>query len=207
MKPRIKVVKDGPLIVQRVGVFKNSKGEKIPVKPPFSLCRCGASKNKPFCDGSHLRIGFSGEKSDDRRRPETEEYVGKDITIICDDSVCAYSEVCVKNLPNVFLRKEPWVDPDGASVKEIIRTIESCPSGALSYRLKGKSSLELEREPAIQILKDGPYRVLGGIELEDEMGSTPRRMDSYTLCRCGASKNKPFCDGSHSEAGFSDEKN
>jgi hypothetical protein len=87
---------------------------------------------------------------------------------------------------------------------EIIQTIEKCPSGALSYRLGEKRYQDLNRKPAIKVAKDGPLQVVGYVELKDDMGSTPESEEHYALCRCGDSKNKPFCDGTHHETGFRD---
>ena len=85
--------------------------------------------------------------------------------------------------------------------------IQQCPSGALSYTIGGVEDDEYSHEPGITISKNGPYRITGGIELEDRVGGQkPQTQDHYTLCRCGGSNNKPFCDGTHWK-GFKDEQN
>jgi CDGSH-type Zn-finger protein len=92
---------------------------------------------------------------------------------------------------------EPWIDPNGAEGKEIIRVIEMCPSGALSYTKDSVKHDSLDREPAISLSKNGPYRVVGWIEFEDIESAKPESSEHYTLCRCGSSKNKPYCSGQH----------
>ena len=97
---------------------------------------------------------------------------------------------------------EPWINPDGANEAAIIDVIEACPSGALSYALEGDEPTEVPRDPAIDIEAGGPYRIVGGIKLADaEFGAGASR-EKFTLCRCGASRNKPFCDGSHWNVNF-----
>jgi CDGSH-type Zn-finger protein len=102
------------------------------------------------------------------------------------------------------MKIEPWIDPDGDGAKEIIETINQCPSGALSYTVDGVRHQDQERSPAIKVSKNAPYEVTGGIELlQVEWGEGASR-EHYTLCRCGASKNKPFCDGTHWSIEFTD---
>ncbi|MFQ6103044.1 MAG: CDGSH iron-sulfur domain-containing protein [Candidatus Glassbacteria bacterium] len=207
-KPWIIFNKYSPYMVVDCKVMKNSKGENVPLAPVSSLCRCGASGHKPYCDGTHSKIGFVGEKDPDRVPDRLKEYTGKDITIIDNRGVCSHSEECIKNLGSVFRKdRRPWIEPDAATVKDIVGTIEKCPSGALSYKIGEKHYKDLDREPAILVSKNGPLEVVGGIELKDDMGSKPESREHYTLCRCGASKNKPFCDGAHHEIGFRDDEN
>ena len=105
------------------------------------------------------------------------------------------------------MKQEPWIDPDGADVDEIIRVIRMCPSGALSYSIDGVLHDSVDREQGVTVTKDGPYDVVGGIELDDPEGNRPGSKEHYTLCRCGSSKNKPFCSGEHWYVNFKDEKN
>ena len=98
---------------------------------------------------------------------------------------------------------EPWIDADGAALEAIVATIRKCPSGALSYSVQGVEHRDQARPPAIAVTKDGPYAVVGRIRL-DTIPGKGASTEHYTLCRCGASKNKPFCDGSHWSAGFKD---
>lgn len=215
-KPRILPRKDGPFSLtldyeeSSRGCLKNSRGEEISIVPQVSLCRCGASKKKPFCDGSHVRIGFSGERLTDGRRNKRRDYVGKKITIHDNRAICSHSEICIQGLPSVFKKDgRPWIDADGAEAEAIIDIVRRCPSGALSYSIDGVEHRDLDREPSLTVSKNGPYCVEGGIELavgEDAWGEEASK-EHYTLCRCGASENKPFCDGKHWDVNFEDEDN
>jgi len=129
-----------------------------------------------------------------------EEYKGEKITIRFDGSVCIHSRNCVLGLPSVFQAnvKGPWIQPDNASVEDLIAVSRSCPSGAITYERHDGG--EAERAPdvnVIRVLENGPLAVNADLHIE---GEEPRTR--ATLCRCGASKNKPFCDGSHEKAGF-----
>lgn len=207
-KPEIVFTKYTPYMVSGLEDFTNSKGEKLEVRSVMSLCRCGLSKNKPYCDGAHTAEGIDGEKQPGRAKDKVRSFVGENITIHDNRGVCSHDQSCVKGLPSVFEKgRRPWINPDGASVKEIIETIEKCPSGALSYTIGRHKCTELDREPAIRVAQNGPLEVVGGIILKDDQETKPQSPEHYTLCRCGGSKNKPFCDGSHWNNGFSDEKN
>lgn len=207
-KPKIVFTKSSPYKVLFLKNLINSKGEKLETRDMMNLCRCGLAKTKPFCDGSHYATGIDGEKKEGLPKDRVIDYKGEHITIHDNRLVCSHDQSCVIDLPEVFQRgKRRWIQPDGASVEKIIKTIKKCPSGALSYTLDGVHYDAQDREPAIIIARDGPLEIVGGIELEDDSGSVPQSPEHYVLCRCGASKNKPFCDGSHIEAEFSDPKN
>jgi CDGSH-type Zn-finger protein len=170
-----------------------------------ALCRCGASKNKPFCDGTHGAIGFKGTNTADPAKNKRNAYAGKRITIFDNRGICSHAGHCTDGLKSVFrMHEEPWIDPDGAKVEEIVATIRKCPSGALSYALDGAEAQPPQREPMITVTADGPYEVAGGVELLGVKFGDGASQEHYTLCRCGASKNKPFCDGSHWTAEFHD---
>ena len=102
--------------------------------------------------------------------------------------------------------QEPWIDPEGAFVDEIIKVINMCPSGALSYSIHGVKHNSLERKPCVSLRRDGLYHVVGGINLSDYNKLKPESKEHYTLCRCGGSKNKPFCDGTHWYINFKDDE-
>ena len=170
-----------------------------------ALCRCGGSKNKPFCDGTHSTIGFKSERLADESLNRRKSYAGKRITIHDNRALCAHAGACTDNLKSVFrMHAKPWIDPDGAAAEEIVATIRKCPSGALSYSIDGAEHRDQERPPMVTVTNDGPYAVTGGIELADVPFGDGASREHYTLCRCGQSKNKPFCDGSHWDAGFKD---
>jgi len=207
---------NGPYLVTNAEHLQNSRGERIPARPQMALCRCGGSAIKPFCDGTHARIGFTGKKEPDRVPDRRDTYIGEQITILDNRGICAHSGFCTDRLASVFrLGQEPFVDPNGARMEEIIAAVRNCPSGALSYAIGGiecRDEVDQGREPTITVSKDGPYRIIGGIPLEDEQGKEEQRAqgssrEHYSLCRCGQSKNKPFCSGMHWYVNFHDEKN
>jgi CDGSH-type Zn-finger protein len=205
-----------PKIVENL---QNSKDEPLSTVSGVALCRCGASKNKPFCDGTHSIIGFStdnkdiGSNSGEKKitKNKRKDYVGKKITIHDNRIICSHAAECVNNLPSVFkLNSRPWIEPDAAEVNKIIDTVLKCPSGALSYSI---DSIEYgdqnDRNPMVTVSKDGPYIITGSIGLignNIQFGDGASK-EHYTLCRCGASQNKPFCDGMHGSINFSDDKN
>ncbi|MAH33045.1 hypothetical protein CL615_01510 [archaeon] len=206
----IEVAKDGPLLVKNISNLKNSKEETIVAKDVMALCRCGASSNKPFCDGTHGKVGFSGKLEKYRSKDKRNKFKGDKVTILDNSGVCAHAGYCDGNLPKVFwtFENEKRIPhPDNASKGEIIKTIKKCPSGALSYKLNGEVYDEIKREPSIFVSKNGPLYIAGYPELKDEIGSKPDSREHYTLCRCGGSKNKPFCDGTHRYIKFKDDEN
>ena len=207
-QPVIECSQNGPFLVRNLQNLRNSKGESIPTKPVIALCRCGGSAKKPFCDGTHSKLGFSSQKVADGTRDKRQDYVGRGITIHDNRSICSHAGFCTDRLASVFMLKtKPWIDPDGAQVEEIIEAVKRCPSGALSYSIDGVERRDQDRESMITVSKDGPYVVTGRVKLEDESRAEGASEEHYTLCRCGASKNKPFCDGTHWSVKFTDDKN
>ena len=194
-------MKNGPYIINSLNKFSNKNGE-IETKETMALCRCGASKNKPFCDGEHLNIEFSSEELDNQIEDKRDSYQGKSITIHDNRRICAHAGYCTDELSSVFhFKQEQAIDPESATVKEIIAIIKKCPSGALSYSINNEEQIESE-EVGIFIAPNGPYVVSGDCELLDTKWCEGALHNKYTLCRCGGSKNKPFCDGTHSKIEF-----
>ncbi len=141
--------------------------------------------------------------SPDRTPDGATEYRGAQITVLFNRLVCSASEKCAKNLPEVFRKGEkPWIVPDRADAQRIIEVVRQCPSGALRYAVAGRIGSHPQRAPAIRIARDGPYEVEGGVGLSAVAWCEGASQDRFALCRCGQSKNKPFCDGSHHAAGF-----
>lgn len=203
----IEIMEDGPFIVKGLGKLRNSQGGELPVGETAALCRCGSSRNKPFCDGSHKKTGFTGKRETDKPIDKEKQYEGAEITIHDNRLVCSHAAECVNNLPSVFRREErPWITPDMAGADEIISVIKKCPSGALSYTINGAHYRDFGFETAITITKNGPYQVAGDIELNIDQELQPPSSEHYVLCRCGASGNKPYCDGSHKVIGFADDE-
>jgi CDGSH-type Zn-finger protein len=172
----------------------------------MALCRCGGSANKPFCDGTHAAIGFASGKLDGRTPDRRDTYVGKGITIFDNRGICQHAGFCTDNRPSVFkLHQDPWIDPNAAEGEVIAVQIHQCPSGALNHAVVAVNLPA--RETAITVSKDGPYRVSGAIDLLTDVWGAGASRDHYALCRCGGSKNKPFCDGTHWSNGFQDDRN
>jgi len=173
------------------------------------LCRCGGSRTKPFCDGTHARIGFEGKESADHGliADRRKAYPTSDGAIVYDDRTrCAHYGQCTSRCPEAFgVSDDDFVDPAAASTAELQSVVSGCPSGALSFAPAGSDApVEEHQEPSIHPIVDGPYRVRGGIEVFGADGKPYEVRERQTLCRCGQSRNKPFCDGSHWYAGFRD---
>ena len=199
---------DGPYIVRNLPSLTNSKGETLAVRPILALCRCGGSNIKPYCDGTHARIGFSGAKDPSRTPDRLDEYAAKDITVFDNRATCCHFGNCTDHLPSVFHQaSEPFVTPDGDTPEKIIDIVRACPSGALGLARDGVPYEGETRDPGIYVAENASYYVRGGIELEGEPMNAGANREHYALCRCGQSKNKPFCDGSHWYAKFRDGDN
>lgn len=198
-KPQIVFTKHTPFLFLDIDQVKRDDGQVFDLDQVTALCRCGKSKNMPYCDGSHAKEGLCEEKDPKRKIPDqVKDYLGKDITVHFNLAVCSHNAACVKGLPEVFnVRKKPWIMADNAPVEKVIETIKKCPSGALSYSIDGVKYTNFSDNLEVLMQKNGPFQVKGGIEMKDEKATKPEIATQYELCRCGLSKNKPFCDGTH----------
>jgi CDGSH-type Zn-finger protein len=204
----IKPTQHGPLLVTNIDRLANSRNEALPTSPEMALCRCGGSRTKPFCDGTHAKIGFSSNRDPDHTPDGVVDYASAAITVHFNKLQCSAAEECVRSLPKVFQHgRKPWIEPQHASAEEIVAAIRRCPSGALRYTRKGEVGPDHAGPPNVRIRKDGPYEVRGGVPLRSSFRMEGASPMLYTLCRCGASKNKPFCDGSHWRVKFKDDRN
>lgn len=204
-RPSIECKSNGPYLVKNLEDLRNAKGERIPTEATIALCRCGGSAKKPFCDGTHRNNGFSDAKLADVSADKRDDYPAKRITIHDNRAICSHAGQCSDGLAAVFkYQQEPWIDPAAAGIEAIVETIRKCPSGALSYTLDGEDGPDDARDPSITVTKDGPYAVVGNCELPGQAWGKGAAKRRFTLCRCGASKNKPFCDGTHWSIGFKD---
>ena len=204
--PVLTIAKNGPYLAEQLPALTGIDGSTETPKPRIALCRCGQSGRKPYCDGTHAKVGFTDEKKPDRVPDHRDTYAGKGITIFDNRGICSHAGHCSDNLATVFRGGvEPWIDPDGATVARIIEVVRMCPSGALSYAVDGLEHRDQEREPAVRVTPHGPYRLEGGVELAEVESLDGASAEHRTLCRCGHSKNKPFCDGSHWYANFRDD--
>jgi uncharacterized Fe-S cluster protein YjdI len=160
-------------------------------------------------------------------------YSNEEISVVWCPEKCIHARECVKGLPVVFNRdRSPWIDMSKASSEEIIEVVSRCPSGALTCKDKSDRLIESNEsdksiksnksdnarneddmmasegseKPQIKLMKNGPLLVEGGAALLDSAGNVLANEGTYALCRCGGSKKKPFCDGTHSKIGFDDTK-
>jgi CDGSH-type Zn-finger protein/truncated hemoglobin YjbI len=205
---RIEITNHGPYRVSGDVVIFDAEGNLLRHGGTWCLCRCGGSRNKPFCDVTHGLKGFDGSESADHGAiaDRRDSYVADGITVFDDRSRCAHFGQCTDRLPTVFrAAAEPFVDPDNAAPDSIADVVAGCPSGALAYaRGSDGDTVETAAEPSITPIVDGPYRVRGAIQVVGADGRPYEARARQTLCRCGQSNNKPFCDGSHWYAGFRD---
>jgi uncharacterized Fe-S cluster protein YjdI len=138
------------------------------------------------------------------------EYTNGEITVFWDPKKCIHAGECIRGLPQVFSReKTPWVSIEGASSEEIMQVVDRCPSGALTYkRVLAADAENAAPQPSakIKVLKNGPLLVEGNCALLDNNGIEAVKTGPFALCRCGGSKKKPFCDGTHIKIGFDDSK-
>lgn len=133
------------------------------------------------------------------------EYNNGEIVVFWEPEKCIHSRKCIMGLPEVFDRsKKPWINMQGASSEEIARAIDRCPSGALSYKWAKERKIDIEPAASITIAKNGPLLVEGNCTLADSNGKEIKSYGPFALCRCGGSRNKPFCDSTHARTGFDD---
>ncbi|HTN46226.1 MAG TPA: (4Fe-4S)-binding protein [Flavipsychrobacter sp.] len=139
----------------------------------------------------------------------TKEYSNGEVTVVWKPDSCIHSAICIRGLPQVFNTKaSPWVNIQGADTDAIVKQVEACPSGALSYYRNGgevPGATKTDVDTVVEMMKNGPLMVYGNISVKTKDGSVERKHKVTAFCRCGASQNKPFCDGSHVKIGFKDE--
>jgi CDGSH-type Zn-finger protein len=179
------------------------EGEKFPAQPQYSLCRCGQSSNKPFCDSTHKKVGFDGTETagNEPYLQQAETIEGPAMLLTDQENLCAFARFCdpkgrVWNL--VGLTENPEAQ------RLVKHEAGHCPSGRLvAWDRKTSAPIEPEFEPSIGLIEDtarkvqGPIWVRGGVPVISAEGKTYEIRNRVTLCRCGRSDNKPFCNGSH----------
>lgn len=194
--PRIEPRENGPYMVRGLADMRAPDGSTLDCKTVMALCRCGRSSNKPFCDGTHGEAGFTVEPQGDDASGKVYTYKGERLTIRWNSLTCSHAAKCVATSKDAFdPKRKPWIDAN--QPEDVLKAAcAACPSGALSWGEAGHGAGD---GCCVRIAEDGPLEVLG-LELRADViwpeASTPRK---YVLCRCGASKNKPFCDGSHAD--------
>jgi len=131
------------------------------------------------------------------------KYKKDDLTIVWEPGKCIHSAVCVKMLPEVYdPNAKPWIQPENASVKHLMAQIDKCPSGALSYKLSQEASAQKEEPLTVEIMENGPILIKGKLNITHPSGETEEKDKTTAFCRCGASDNKPYCDGAHRKIDF-----
>ncbi len=138
----------------------------------------------------------------------TKTYTNGEVTIVWQPAKCIHSALCIRGLPQVFdVKARPWVNAQEAATERIIAQIKECPSGALSYSMNSAENQESTApiQTVVEVLPNGPLLVYGTLRVKDQAGNEQVKSKTTAFCRCGASGNKPYCDGSHARAGFKDE--
>lgn len=187
------VLDNGPLKVSADSLTLSYCGQAIDVEAGSDvyICRCGESKNPPFCDGSHGKVGFVAEPPTENKK-EIRVWEGKTIRTFFNPNTCMHVFYCK---PLKELRKRE-LEGDTEAAAEIARVVQSCPSGALSYESTEVEAPASTDGPDIDIRAGGECRVQTAFEINATPGER-QDMSRATLCRCGLSKNKPWCDGAH----------
>lgn len=131
-------------------------------------------------------------------------YPGEHIDVEWDERLCIHIGECGQSEGELFVGgRQPWCEPDLTSIEFVKEVVERCPSGALTYQVKdGHSSERAASENTVTVSCNGPYFAKGNLTLVTGSGRKVWQGNNVALCRCGASGNKPFCDGSHKQAGF-----
>lgn len=221
--PNIKVTKNGPYLVtggvpisvQEIVV--DDAGEsvawretsRLPERASCALCRCGESGAKPNCDGSHMLVHFDGTETASHTSYEQASDVlpGPRVDLRDELDLCAEARFCAAK-GGIWHAVER---DDEESAQAVVDVAAMCPSGRYTpVEHDGGRAVEPELAPAIVVVQDpsqrisGPLWAQGGIPVESSDGSVYEVRNRVTLCRCGGSKNKPFCDGTHVDVGFND---
>lgn len=133
------------------------------------------------------------------------KYSNGEVTIVWEPSKCIHSAICFRGLPHVFdPRKRPWVNTENGQTEEIINQIKACPSAALTYFMNDKANQESTESIStlVEVSENGPLLVYGNLKVKDKAGNESLKSKTTAFCRCGASQNKPYCDGSHVRVAF-----
>jgi len=205
-----------PLDVQTItpnaegGSWTWTPGRTFETTRVYALCRCGHSANKPYCDGTHATIGFDGTETASRAPFDDQAKMipGAALDLADAEPLCAFTRFC-DNAGGIWSLVADSDQPDVAKI--VVHEGTHCASGRLVLRdRRSHADVEPELPKSIAVVEDpqkacsGPLWVRGGILVESQGGTPYEVRNRQTLCRCGASSNKPFCDGTHAEIGFQD---
>jgi CDGSH-type Zn-finger protein len=215
-KPAIKVSKNGPYIAsggiplseQVIGIdaegysYAWHEGKAYPSQEKYALCRCGQSKNKPFCDGTHMEVNFNGTETATRKPylDQIEKIKGPALELTDAQELCSAARFCDRN-GGIWKRTQQSDNPESKRIA--LEEAGNCPSGRLVVWDKEGTPIEPEFERSLCLVQDpqedmnGPIWVRGGIPVQSADGNIYEIRNRVTLCRCGKSANKPFCDGNH----------
>jgi CDGSH-type Zn-finger protein len=187
------VLDNGPLKISCDTLTVQYCGEPVAVEAgqDVYICRCGESSNPPFCDGSHAKAGFVAEPPEGNTK-EIRVWEGKTIRTFFNPNACMHVFYCK---PLKELRKRE-LEGDAEAAAEIARVVQSCPSGALTFESTQVDTPVAGAGPDIDIMEGGEVRVQRRFEINAALNER-QEDDRATLCRCGLSKNKPWCDGRH----------
>lgn len=210
------VVGDIPLARQTIvadvegGSEQWQEGEPIEHRPKYALCRCGGSQSKPFCDGSHLKNGFDGTETASREPyiDQAKLFDGPTLALTDAEHLCAFARFCDPH-GQVWSQVSQTDNPQLRA--QFTRQVNQCPSGRLvAWDKATGQALETTLPVSIGLIEDppeqcsGPLWLRGNIPVIAADGFAYEVRNRVTLCRCGQSKNKPFCDGSHAAIHFLD---
>lgn len=214
VRPSGPYVVSGDLPLLRTAIVETEHGEPVDWNegPSFTtpegeyrLCRCGASSTRPFCDDACDSLAWDGTEVADRGPTSDRRgsFPGADIELTDDLSLCSKAGFCTNLVTNVWDLVEEADDPDAR--EELVSMVQRCPSGRLVLNAPtAGSALEPELPASIGVQPSGPFWVRGGVPVVSADGHRWEVRNRVTLCRCGQSRNKPFCDGSHKVVGFRD---
>ena len=219
----VEVMKNGPYRIhgtpqlQVQVITQNSEGksgsfvagQSFPVKDGTMLCRCGHSKNKPYCDGSHLKVGIdlAETASFAPLLDGATEIDGPEVSLTDNETYCAFARFCDNG-------QRIWGEVQIAGEQHAdlaVSMAHRCPSGRLIvWDNATRAPIETAEPAALWLLEDpaegcsGPLALRGGIRVQSASGESYEIRNRQTLCRCGESSNKPFCDGTHASMKFKD---
>lgn len=199
------------IIVPKGKSYELKEGCELPQSEKYALCRCGKSKNPPFCDGTHAKIGFVGtETASKEKYKDRAELRGGPVVDLLDDHRCALARFCHRETGDAW--ELTRASDNEANRKEAIQAANECPSGRITAVIKPGEVIEPELEPSIEIVQD-PEKgvsagifVKGNIPIESADGQIYEIRNRVALCRCGQSENKPFCDARHVSTEYFDGK-
>lgn len=221
---KITITENGPYAVsgavplRRATIGANAAGDSVEwvdgdafaTTANYALCRCGQSAKKPFCDGSHARLGFDGTETASRQPYlELAQELDGPVEALTDaESLCAFARFCDRE---GTVWREVGEVRSGPELQAFNNQVGQCPSGRLvAWDPAARRPIEPDLPASIAVVQDpqqgvsGPLWVRGGIEIIAADGAAYETRNRVTLCRCGQSNNKPFCDGSHAAVGFKD---